>query len=125
MKHYEITERRRAVTRYYRNGLSIEAIADLIGVSVQTVRSDLVIMGIATLPVRYTRQETAAMTMDYVWQYKRDHPPGTHLNVMGGLTVIRDNGRTVQTNKGCYQWKELALRHWRKTNGMEETEEYE
>ena len=106
--------RRKKVLQMYKNGVEIGSIAELIGISRNTVRNDLAIMGVLNLPVRYSSQLRECMTIDYVIDYKHNHPPGSMAN---GAKILRDNGYTVLTNEGTLQWKDLALRQWKAEHG--------
>lgn len=115
-----IAERRKKVLQMYTNGLVIDGIAELLGVSVQSVRSDLAIMGVSDLPVRYDRRMMEAISVDDVRRYRDRHPDGSTLEVMGGVRVIRGYPFIAITNKGVFAWTELAVRAWRKSRGLNE-----
>ena len=118
-----IAERRKKVLQMYTNGLVIDGIAELLGVSAQSVRSDLAIMGVSDLPVRYDRRMMEAISVDDVRRYRDRHPDGSTLEVMGGVRVIRGYPFIAITNKGTYTWSELAVRAWRRSRGLNEVYE--
>ena len=115
-----IAERRKKVKQMYANGLAINSIAELLGMSVQSVRSDLAIMGVSDLPIRYAKKYLEAMTMDDVMYFMNNHPDGSTSHVMGGITIVKGYPHIVITNKGVFSWTELAVRAWRKSRGLSE-----
>lgn len=115
-----IAERRKKVKQMYTNGLAINSIAELLGMSVQSVRSDLAIMGVSDLPIRYAKKFVEAMTVDDVREFINNHPDGSTSHVMGGITIVKGYPHIVITNKGTFSWTDLAVRAWRKSKGLSE-----